>query len=101
MLKQSDGERFTEWLVNERAVIDVLPRPIVVTAPNGEILLWDGQAEALYGWSAEEVIGCDVTDVLVAVYDLARPEEVMRQVSAGETWSGDFTVLTRDGDPVR
>ena len=101
MLNQSDGERIGGRVVDERAVIDALPRAIVVTAPNGEIVLWNARAEALYGWSAEEVIGRFVSEVLVPVEDLSKAEEIMQQVIAGETWSGDFTVLRRDGDLVR
>src|SRR4051794_35398094 len=101
MLKPSDEERSPGRVVNERAVIDALPRAIIVTAPDGEIVLWNARAEALYGWSADEVVGRAVSDVLVPVDHLAQAEEIMQQVIGGETWSGDFTVLRRDGDLVR
>ena len=83
------------------AVIDALPRAIIVTDATGCIELWNQQAEVLYGWRAGEVVGRFVSDVLVALPDRDRAREIMDVVRGGEIWSGDFTVLRRDGVPVR
>ena len=83
------------------AVIDALPRAIVVTDSDGRIQLWNQQAEALYGWRADEVAGQFVSDVLVSLPDRDRALEIMDVIRGGEIWSGDFTVLRRDGEPVR
>ncbi|MEO7372110.1 MAG: PAS domain-containing protein, partial [Ilumatobacteraceae bacterium] len=83
------------------AVLDALPRAIVVTDANGCIKVWNRQAELLYGWQADEVIGRLVSDVLVALPDRDRAQEIMDAVGTGEVWSGDFTVLRRDGEAVR
>ena len=84
-----------------RAVIDALPRAIIVTDPEGRILLWNQQAEHLYGWAAEEVLGKAVTDVLVPPAEQEGAAEILTDVKAGGSWQGDFTVLRRDGTPVR
>ncbi len=85
-----------------RVVIDALPRAIIVTDPDARILLWNQQAEQLYGWAPDEVLGKTVTDVLVpaaeqdgAVAILSRCE---RRRLSGRV---DSTVLRRDGTPVR
>ena len=83
------------------AVLDALPRAIIVTSPEGRILMWNRQAEELYGWRAEEALGRVVSDVLVSLSDSDRAREIMDVVRAGKIWEGDFTVLRRDGDPVR
>ena len=87
--------------VFERAVLDALPQAVVVTSPNGEVVLWNRAAEVLYGWNEEEVIGCRVVDVLVPLLDREVAQQVMATVLAGETWSGDFPVVRRDGDIIR
>ena len=74
----------------EHAVLDALPQAVVVTSPNGEVVLWNRAAEVLYGWDEEEVIGCRVVDVLVPLLDREVAQQVMTTVLAGETWSGDF-----------
>lgn len=83
------------------SVLDALPRAIVVTDPAGCILMWNRVAEELYGWPADEVIGRAVGDVLVPIEARADADEIMDVVRAGEVWTGDFTVLRRDGQPVR
>lgn len=87
--------------VRERAVIDALPRAVIVTAPDGRILLWNRPAERLYGWAEAEVLGRLISDVLVPVQHRDDAAEIMAAVAAGESWRGDFTVLHRNGDTVR
>lgn len=98
---KSKGESSARGTVSERAVLDVLPRAIVVTSPDGRILLWNAGAEQLYGWCADEVVGRSVLDVLVPIEDKLRAQKIVKQVISGDGWTGDFTVLRRDGDPVR
>lgn len=89
------------WIVDHRAVIDALPRAIIVTGLDGRIELWNRRAEEVYGWTAAEVLGRSVTDVLVPVSDLVQADDILTAVRDGGVWAGDFTVLKRDGEPVR
>ncbi|MEO8692451.1 MAG: SpoIIE family protein phosphatase [Acidimicrobiales bacterium] len=84
----------------ERAVIDALPRAVIVTNAEGRIVLWNRSAEALYGWSEAEVLGCLIADILVPLSDRDSAEEIMAAMAAGESWRGDFPVLRRTGDTV-
>ena len=83
-----------------RAVIDALPRAVIVTDPDARILLWNHQAEQLYGWAADEVLGKAVTDVLVPASEQDGAAAILTEVKAGGSWEGDFTVLRRDGTPL-
>jgi PAS domain S-box-containing protein len=87
--------------ISERAVLDALIRAVIVTRPNGEIVLWNRAAEELYGWAEHEVLGRQIVELLVPTPALDLANEVMSQVVSGEPWRGDFSVLRRDGDPVR
>lgn len=81
-------------------VLDALPRAIIVTDALGEILIWNRQAELLYGWSAAEVVGRKASEVLVPEDGRERAEKVLEVVREGEVWEGDFTVRRRDGQAV-
>ncbi len=83
------------------AILDALPRAIIVTDPQGRILMWNRLAETLYGWPASEVVGTMVSDVLVPIDEQDHAEQIMDVVRAGDVWAGDFTVLRRDSEPVR
>lgn len=89
------------WVLAPDELLSALPRAIVVTDREGRITHWNGQAERLYGWPATEVVGRNVSDVLVPVSHREQAEAVMGTVRDGTSWSGDFTVLHRDGTPLR
>jgi PAS domain S-box-containing protein len=91
----------TPELVDARAVIDALPRALVVTSPDGRILLWNARAETLYGWTEAEVLGRPVRDVVVPVDGIAEADAIMAQVLGGRAWQGDFSVVRRNGDTMR
>lgn len=83
------------------ALADALPWGIIVTSLGGEILGWNRQAESLYGWSADEVIGGSITDVALGLVDPVRAEEIVEAVRSGRTWEGELRMIRRDGEPLR
>ena len=87
--------------VGYRAVIDVLPRAVVVTDPGGRILLWNEPAERLYGWTEVEVLGRSVIEVLAPADDLRDNSEALSMVASGMRLTGDRTVMHRSGQPIR
>ena len=87
--------------VADRAVLDALPRAIVVTSPEGRILLWNRRADELYGWKASDVVGRAVNEVLAPLSERAAATALLDVVASGQIWEGDFTVLRSDGEPVR
>ncbi len=70
---------------------------VIATDLDGTIRYWNQAAERLYGWSANEVLGRLVTDVTVPTDMAGDAEETMAAVTAGETVSGQSSVLRRDG----
>jgi PAS domain S-box-containing protein len=85
----------------ERAVIDALHRAVVLSGPEGEILLWNRAAEELYGWPEEEVLGRSILEVMVPPGDRELAAGIFAILAAGKSWRGDFNVARRDGLTIR
>ena len=53
----SEAPRSARQRSAEGSLLDQAPTAIVVTNRAGKIAYWNDEAEALYGWSREEVVG--------------------------------------------
>src|SRR5215218_10189553 len=81
--------------------MDALPRAVVVTDPTGSILLWNREAERLFGWPEVDVIGKSVVDILAPVEHLDANRAALASAAAGNETAGDRVVRRRDGSVVR
>lgn len=93
------GRRFTS--VNERlsAIIEVSPIPIVTLDLDERVTLWNPAAEAVFGWTAEEVLGKPNP----FVPDEAREESrgIHERISRGQAESGiELVRVAKDGRKV-
>lgn len=89
--------RAAEQIRLHSRLLQEVEQAVIATDLDGTILYWGRFAEELYGWTADEVIGRSVVDVTPAA-DLADPAgDIMRQVIAGRSWTGQFRVRRKDG----
>lgn len=58
---------------------------------------WNREAEHLYGWSAEEVMGRPITELTVGPEDDEVAGRIMASVRTSGRWEGDFIVHRKDG----
>jgi PAS domain S-box-containing protein len=79
------------------AVLDAISRAVVATDTSGRIMYWNRGAERLYGWSAEEVLGRDIVELLVPQSLVGQATEILEKVGVGEEWSGEFLIRHKDG----
>ena len=63
--------------------------------------MWNDEAERLFGWSEPEVVGLDVSQVLVGPNDKHAVDAIMAEVCVGAAWAGDFPVVSKDGSILR
>ena len=70
---------------------------MIGTDESGTVLYWGKGAESLYGWAEAEAIGRSITDLTPSTLSRRDAERIMRDLVAGKSWSGDFTVHHRDG----
>ncbi|HVM30927.1 MAG TPA: EAL domain-containing protein [Candidatus Limnocylindrales bacterium] len=68
---------------------------VIATDTAGLITFWNEAAEKLYGWQAAEVIGRPIVDVTPVDVDAA--SAIMKSLSEGKPWAGEFEVVRRDG----
>lgn len=72
---------------------------VIAVDPGGVVLRWNHHAEEIYGWRAVEAVGHTLQELAIAPKDARFAQQVMRKVSGGGTWIGDFPIRLRDGSP--
>src|ERR671912_860457 len=92
------GHKSTEEQIRFQArLLDAVGQAIIATDPQGRIIYWNRAAEELYGWSKEEVMGRPIVEVTPSEEKLEHAEEIMSELRAGRSWSGEFVVQCKDG----
>jgi len=78
------------------------PGPIasIVTDGTGTVVFWSRSATDMYGWTPDEVLGRSIMTLTVGPDDADQATEIMAQLGAGRSWTGEFRCRRRDGTPV-
>ncbi|MBI3651650.1 MAG: PAS domain S-box protein [Acidobacteria bacterium] len=86
-----------EALLKEKAaLLDQAQDAILVRDLHDRILFWNKSAERLYGWTAEEVIGQNVRELIYQSH--LHPFEKAKQiVLANGEWVGELQQVTKNG----
>jgi PAS domain S-box-containing protein len=86
-----------EEMLRERAeLLDLASEAVMVRDSAGILQFWNIGAEALYGWTREEVIGKNVHEILKTTYPIATQEIDSNLASTGR-WDGNLVQHTKDG----
>jgi PAS domain S-box-containing protein len=92
------GRKSAEEQIRFQArLLDAVGQAIIATNPHGKIIYWNRAAEELYGWSKGEVMGRPIVEVTPSEEMLEHAEEIMSELRAGRSWSGEFVVQRKDG----
>ena len=86
----------SDWADANR-LLAILGHAVIATDLGGRIVRWNAAAERLYGWTAEEILGRNITDVTVSEAGQEHGDDIMRSLREGRSWSGGFTVVRQDG----
>lgn len=79
-------------------LLHALGHAVIATDTRGTVLFWNGAAEQLYGWPADEAVGRDITEVTVPELSQQAAAEIMAALREGRAWSGGFPVRRRGGE---
>jgi anti-anti-sigma factor len=74
---------------------------LIATDLDGIVTHWNRDAQALYGYAPEDVVGRPITDVTVAPLDKQDAHEIMETIRAQGRWQGPFEVVRADGSTFR
>ena len=90
-------KRAEEQIRFQRRLLDAVGQAIIATDLQGKIIYWNRAAEGLYGWSPDEVMGRPIVEITPSEEVLERADEIMSELRAGRSWSGEFVVRRKDG----
>lgn len=79
-------------------LLHALGHAVIATDTQGTVLSWNDAAEQLYGWSAAEAVGRDITEVTVPELSQQAAADIMAALRDGRPWSGGFPVRRRSGE---
>jgi diguanylate cyclase (GGDEF)-like protein/PAS domain S-box-containing protein len=80
----------------QSALLAAIGQAVVVTDAQGRVIFWNPAAERMHGWPAAEALGQPAQE-LVPAASAEQAREIAQTMLEGNTWSGDFLVLRRDG----
>ncbi|MEM9903715.1 MAG: PAS domain S-box protein [Cyanobacteria bacterium P01_D01_bin.44] len=95
--KQAKQQQAEAQLRFQAGLLDAISQAVIATDLTGQILYWNRYAETLYGWSAEEVMGRDIVEIIPTNTTRAQAAEIMESLRRGEQWAGEFLVRHKDG----
>ena len=87
-------------LLEQASLIDLAPDAIVVCNLDLTIRFWSKGAEHLYGWSAEDVMGKTLLDVMYRDPQVLSSVIERIQAADGGNWTGELEQVACDGSSV-
>lgn len=81
-----------------QAVFDYVPETLVISAPEGQIVLINPAATRMFGYTASEAIGLDWTMLFDAPPDKAQLEKELASKQAGDGGSVEISTVLRRKD---
>ncbi len=80
-------------------LLDTVEQAVIATDLDGIVTYWNGFAQRLYGWSAEEAVGRAITSLTTPEGAQAEANEIISRLKEdGKSWAGDFTVRRKNGE---
>jgi diguanylate cyclase (GGDEF)-like protein/PAS domain S-box-containing protein len=91
------AEQEVEQLRFQASLLEAVGQSVIATDLEGKVLYWNRAAQELYGWSAEEAMGRPIMEVTPSEALMEQAEEIMTELRAGRSWTGESVVRRKDG----
>ncbi|HEV7205570.1 MAG TPA: PAS domain S-box protein [Jatrophihabitans sp.] len=78
-------------------VLAGLGQAVIATDLDGVVFYWNAAAENLYGWTAQEATGQNISSLTVPEISQSAAQEIMVALGRGVPWSGGFAVRHKSG----
>ena len=78
-------------------ILEVMGEAAIATDVQGKIVYWNKAATRLYGWTPQEVLDRNISEVTVPEIGQEKAANIMKCLRRGEIWSGEFLVKRKNG----
>ena len=78
-------------------LLNNIGQSIIATDLLGNVIYWNYAAQKIYGWSNSEAIGQNIINLTPAQQSNEQALDIMKKLSEGKTWAGEFSVKRKDG----
>jgi two-component system cell cycle sensor histidine kinase/response regulator CckA len=95
--EEHDRRRDAERAQFRARLLEAVGQGVIATAMDGSVTYWNQAAERLYGWTAAEAAGRQVTELTPSLHTRAQASAIMDALRRGESWTGEFEVQRKDG----
>jgi PAS domain S-box-containing protein len=97
LIEDITARRYTQDRLSlQQRLLDSVEQAVVATDLAGSVIYWNRFAEVLYGWTAENILGRSLID-LVPTLSAESAAPVLQRLLRGESWSGEVTLRKYDG----
>ncbi len=79
-------------------LLNAIEQAVLTVDLTGKIIFWNRFAETLFGWTADEVHGQKIAEVLASPWLMETVRENIEHLQQGIRWSGEFLVQRRNGN---
>jgi PAS domain S-box-containing protein len=78
-------------------LINNVGQAVIATDLMGQVIYWNNAAKKIYGWSSSEAMGQNIINLTPAQQSNEQAIEIMKNLSEGKSWTGEFQVKRKDG----
>ena len=78
-------------------ILNTVQQAVIATDPEGIIIFWNGFAETLYGWLAEDALGHHISDLVIGADGESHWKEIGARLSSGKPWTRERMLRRKDG----
>ena len=89
-----------EKITIQAHIMDLIGHSAIMVDNNNIITYWNKASETLYGWSAEEVLGKNLSEIMTHHTLQPGSYEIRKCIKNGESWSRETVVIKKDGSSI-
>jgi len=89
----TERKKIKNRLIYQASLLESVSDAVTSLDMNRQIVSWNSACQELFGFTADEVIGKRVPDLLTFEYPNTNNEEVFKQVFAEGKWKGEFNFI--------
>ena len=93
----SEEKKSQDRLKFKARLLKMVGQAVIAADTEGVVNYWNDAAEKLYGWTAEDAIGRNITDLIPATECGDLSIEIMKLLRNGGLWNGELVMQRRDG----